>query len=103
MSSRGARRRSSTMACMYALNRSIASIFSALMPSASKRSITSPQLPELVLVVVRHAEQRADHHRRDLGREVLDEVEARAAALRVEELGAQLADPRVERGDAARA
>ena len=45
---------------------------------------------ELILVLGRHAEQRTDQHGRDLGCEVLDEVEARAVAMRVEEPCAQL-------------
>ena len=54
---------------------------------------------ELVLVLVRHTEQRADEHRRDLRGEVLDEVEPGPVPLRVEELRAQLArrDPRARR------
>jgi len=64
----------------------MASSFSALMPSGFEaHEQVAPDAESWSWSSAGHAEQRADEHGRDLGREVLDVVEAGAVALRVEE------------------
>ena len=53
-------------------------------------------LADHLLVLLGHAEQRADDHHRELHPEVLHEVEPAGADERVEEVGAQLADAWLE-------
>ncbi len=57
---------------------------------------------DLLALFGRHTEQRRDDHRRQLRTEVLHEVERPATRVRVEHLGAQLADPALELLDAPR-
>ena len=53
-------------------------------------------LADHLLVLLGDAEQRADDHHRQLRPEVLHEVEPAGADERVEEVGAELADARLE-------
>ena len=56
-------------------------------------------MPDRVLLLDRHAHERADHDRRHLRAALGHVVEGVAAAVRVEELGAQLADAMFEQPD----
>ena len=93
----------STIADMYASRLRLASAFSALMPSGSKRIIRSPQMRSWSWSALGTPSSAPMSIAGILAAKSSTIVEARSAPLRVEELRAQLADAFFERSDAPRA